>query len=111
MFKRQRPGFYKGKHYIEYVDQVKALKRADKLLEAEQLLLELVDAVEDENRIEQFGISPWYYEQLAVIYRQRADYAAEIAILERGERQPYGKGPLFAERLAKAKALRDKAAG
>jgi len=105
-----KPGFYQCKHFTEYVEQVKTLKRAGKFDEAEQLLLALVDAVEAENRAEKLGAAPWYYEQLAILYRGRKDYAAEVAILERCHQQPHGRGgPVFAERLEKARALLKKA--
>ena len=99
-------GFYQGKHYTAHIDRVKALKRAEKLDEAEQLLLALLDVVEAENAVKQFGVAPWYFEQLAIIYRSRKDYAAEVAILERCHQQPYSRGaPAFAGRLEKAQAL------
>jgi hypothetical protein len=103
-------GSYQGKHYTEHIDRVKALKRAEKLDEAERLLLALIDVVEAENVVKQFGVAPWYFEQLAIIYRKRNDYAAEVAILERCHRQLYSRGePMFAERLEKARALLKKA--
>ena len=54
-------------------------------------------------------LAPRAYEQLAILYRGRKDYAAEVAILERCQQQLHRRGqPAFAERLAKARALRDK---
>lgn len=109
MFGRPKLGHVNGRHYTEHTDDVTALKRAGKSEEAERLLLDLVNAVEAENKVEKLGVAPWYYEQLAVLYRQRKDYAAEIAILERAAAQPHSKGgPLFADRIAKAKALSQK---
>ena len=75
---------------------------------AERLLLELVDATEEESRLRGTGVAPWYYEQLAIIYRKRKDPSAEVAILERYARQPPAPGAgaaKLAERLAKARAL------
>ncbi|MBC7109277.1 MAG: hypothetical protein H5T41_10960 [Methanomassiliicoccales archaeon] len=79
----QGPGFLRGKHYTEYVEEVQNLKRTGRLDEAEKLLLKLVEAVEAEARAQGWGVAPWYYEQLAIIYRKRKDYAAEVAILKR----------------------------
>ena len=76
------PGGLK-KHYTKYVDNVKRLKRSGKLEEAEELLLRCVEATEAESMREGLGVAPWYYEQLAIIYRKRKDVAAEVAILER----------------------------
>ena len=99
-----KPGFYNGKHYTEYVDKVEALKRADNLDKAEKLLLELVDAVEEEARAEGYGVAPWYYEQLAIVYRKQKNYKGERTILERyaGQRHALGAtGPKLIKRLEK----------
>ena len=76
-------GYVDGKHFTEHVDTVEALKREGRLDEAERLLLQLVAATEAENRVNWFGVAPWYYEQLAIIYRKQQDYEKEISILER----------------------------
>ena len=77
---KDKPGFYKGKHFTEYVEEVKSLVRENKLNDAENLLLALVSATESESK---FGVAPWYYEKLAIIYRKKKDLNAEIGILER----------------------------
>ena len=52
MASKDKPGFYKGKHYTKYVDEVKSLMRDNRLDDAERLLLELVNATEAEARSE-----------------------------------------------------------
>lgn len=104
----QQPGFYEGRHFTTYVDQVTQLKREKRLVEAEHLLLGLVDATEAQDKIDRFGVAPWYYEQLAIIYRQRKDYPAECSILERFEAQHHASGvkpAILISRLAKAQDL------
>lgn len=104
-------GRVRDRHYTDYVDEVKLLRRDDRDDTAEQLLLELVEAVEEEARVLDVGVAPWYYEQLAIIYRKRKDVDAEIRILERYSRQSPapGAGPdRLAQRLTKARALRDR---
>jgi hypothetical protein len=101
-------GRVRGQHYTEYVEDVKTLRRCEKNEAAEHLLLELLDATEEESRMRGTGVAPWYYEQLAIIYRKRKDHTAEVAILERYAHQPHapGAGPAkLAERLVKARAL------
>ncbi len=103
-------GRVRGRHYTDYIDEVKLLRRDDRDDAAEQLLLELVEATEEEARALGAGVAPWYYEQLAIIYRKRKDVEAEIRILERYRGQPPapGAGPeKLAQRLAKARARRD----
>ena len=52
-------GFHDGKHYTEWADEVKALKRAGRLDEAVRLLLYLVDAVEVEQKVKGCRGAPW----------------------------------------------------
>lgn len=104
----EKPGYYKGLHYTKYVDQVKRLKSSGNYDKAEELLLHLIDAVEAEAKAEGCGVAPWYYEQLAIIYRKRKDYQAEVAILERFARQKHAPGampPILLDRLVKARKL------
>lgn len=105
-----RSGFHGGKHYTEYVETVKDLKRRDQLDEAVALLGHLIDATENEARHNTgHGVAPWYYEQLAIIHTKRGDFDAEVSILERYAAQPHAPGtkpPKMAERLAKARAKR-----
>ncbi|MGQ0669703.1 MAG: HIRAN domain-containing protein [Actinomycetota bacterium] len=86
------PGTIDGRHYTAYVEEVRRLRREGNDEEAERLLLRLVDAVEAEARAEGWGVAPWYYEQLAIIYRKRKDHEAEVAILERYAAQPHAPG-------------------
>ena len=103
------PGHYQGRHYTTYVEEVKTHKRIGNTEAAERLLLALVDATEAESRAKGGGVAPWYYEALAKLYRERKDYAAEVAILERFEQQPHASGvkpPQLLERLARARGNR-----
>lgn len=100
------PGFFRGKHYTEYVEQVKELKRVGELENAIHLLLELVRTVERESQATGRGVAPWYYEQLAIIYRKLDDIQSEIEILERYSSQKHAPGvkpPKLLARLEKAK--------
>ena len=100
------PGCYNGRHFTTYVADVEALKREGRLGEAENLLLRLVDATEAEDGVQKQGVALGYYEELAIIYRKRNEFANEVAILERllartgGDRDFKSMG-----RLQKAKAL------
>ncbi len=78
--------------------------------EAIALLLELVDATENESKQAGpgWGVAPWYYEQLAILYRREGGCNDEVTILERYQAQPKapGVGPAkLAERLLKAREL------
>lgn len=100
------PGYINGRHYTTFVEDVKFLKRAGRVEEAQTLLDDLVDATEAQSKSEGGGVAPWYYEQLAVIYRQQKDYEQEVAILERFARQEHAQGATpskLLERLKNAK--------
>ena len=103
-----RPGYYNGRHYTTYVNTVKNLKKSGELEEAERLLLELIAATEAESKAERSGVAPWYYEELAKVYRKQKEYAKEVAILERFAAQKHAPGvkpPRLLERLEKARHL------
>jgi len=99
-------GFYKGRHYTEYVDKVKELKRVGDYDKAVALLMQLIDAVEQEAKIKGWiTVAPWYYEQLAIIHHKQKVYDAEVSILERFARVNAGDHPL-SNRLEKARLLK-----
>lgn len=96
----------RGRHYTTYTDEVKTLRRHGQDDSAEKLLLELLEVVEAEASAQGWGVAPWYYEQLAIIYRKRKDSSAEVAVLERYAAAPHapGAGPeRLRERLEKAR--------
>lgn len=118
-------------HYTDSTEKIRQLKKDGKNREAIELLIKCVDATENESvkanskpvHNEKFaflgegrsnngwGVAPWYYEQLAILYRKEKQYQKEVEILERYEQQPKapGVGPKkLAERLIKARALMDK---
>jgi lipopolysaccharide biosynthesis regulator YciM len=105
---KEQPGYYNGRHYSTYVSEIENLKKQGFIDQAEHLLLELVNATEAEAKANNSGVAPWYYEELAKIYRRRKDYQKEVAILERFAKQKHAPGVKPAqllERLAKAKQL------
>ena len=102
----------KGKHFTEYVERVKQLKREGQHNKATKLLHKLVAATEAESEDTKnpSGVAPWYYEQLALIYRKEKRYDDEVAILERYDRQPKSPGASpakLAKRLERARSLQD----
>ena len=99
-----------GRHYTDSVDQIKMLKRKGRNSEAISILLDSVAATEAESKRggAGWGVAPWYYEQLAILFRKEKKIQDEIAILERYMAQPKapGVGPAkLAKRLQKAKEV------
>jgi hypothetical protein len=76
-------GFHNGRHYTTYVEEVKALKRAGDYAGAEDLLLALIQATENEARVNCWAVAPWYFDQLAIIYRKTNEPEKEPRVLER----------------------------
>lgn len=106
----RKAGSVDGEHYTDSVARVKQLKREGRNQEAIEVLLRSVDATESESKFagEGWGVAPWYYEQLAILYRKEKLYHKEVEILERYASQPKaaGVGPeKLAARLEKAKEL------
>ena len=110
---KKQAGTVNGKHYTEYVEQAKQLKREGKHQETIELLLKLIDAVEREAKVHKsYGgdgfCAPGYYKQLAIIYRKEKRYYDEVAIIEQLTKQNNYLHPDLSKRLQKARELRDK---
>lgn len=88
-------------HYSNYVEDVKVLKRRKDHAAAEKLLLALIDAAEEESRNKEWGVAPWYYEQLAIVRRKLGDREGEVAILERYAAMPRAPGASSGKLLAR----------
>ena len=102
--KAKEAGSVDGRHYTTHVDEVKELKRKGRLAEAEKLLSKLVDAAERQFKIDGYGLPPWYYGELAIIYRRLGQFDDEVDILERYLKR--GGNPSNVEqRLQKARQL------
>src|SRR3989304_10092753 len=102
----RKAGTVGGKHFTDYVEQVKQLKRENRNEAAKDLLIKLVQATEDEAKETggKWGVAPWDYQQLAIIYRKEKQYTDEVAVLERYQSQPkaLSTGPIkLAKRLEK----------
>jgi DNA polymerase-3 subunit epsilon len=89
------------------VESIKRAKREHRFDDAENELLKELDRQEAQARANNWGVAPWYYEQLAIIYSKDKRYADEIAVLQRYDQQPKAAGVMPAqlkERLEKALA-------
>ena len=103
-----RRGYVDGAHFTEHVTKINDLKRAQRTDDAIALLLKCVNATEAEDSRDRMGVAPWYYQQLAVLYRKEKRSADEVSILERYERQRKAPGsmpPQLATRLVKARSI------
>jgi len=104
-------GYVNGRHYVTFVNDVKELKKLGKIDEAERLLLRLVVAMEEACKKNNDGVAPWYYNELAKVYRKKKEYQKEVTILKRFSHQKHvrGVGPKkLLERLEKARVLAEK---
>ena len=102
------PGYFQGRHFSTYVSDIKSLKNNESYFELEGLLLNLVNATEAEGAYNNWGVAPYYYNELAIMYRKHKEYSKEVSILERYANQKHAPGAMpekLKERLKKAKEL------
>lgn len=114
--KEEEAALVRGRHYTRWADTIRQLKRDGQVEKALALALECVDATEREGRVSGLSPAPGYTKMAAIIYRQRGDLDAEIALIERylaaresaTSENPGVLVPKLAERLEKARVLRAK---
>lgn len=106
IFEFDPPGKTKSNSPTDYVKLVKSLKSEGKLEEAVIILGKCVDLTEKDSTENNYGVAPWYYEQLAMIYRKRKDAKAEIKILERFSQQKHAPGVKPLKLLARLEKLK-----
>jgi len=79
--------------------------------EQERIFIAMVEETEADDAKNGWGVAPGWYQKLAILYRKQKRYDDEVAILERYEAQRKAPGALpkkLAERLIKARAIRDR---
>jgi hypothetical protein len=97
-----------GYHFSYYVAEVIRLKKLSKSEELEMLLHRLIQATEAGDNISHWGVAPWYFEELAKLYRKQKNYEREVLILERYAKHRHGPGvkpQKLEDRLIKARIL------
>ncbi|MBI3127929.1 MAG: DNA polymerase III subunit epsilon [Candidatus Tectomicrobia bacterium] len=94
------PGPGDPQYFFIKMAEIRLLKREGKFEEAEALLNQLLGVAEAESKKNRFGVFPFPYEQLAIIFRKKKDYEREIAILRRYEQQAHIDGP-YSQMLTK----------
>lgn len=104
----EKPGYYLGRHFTTWVRDLKILKKKKEYSKLEDLLKNLVKATEDQNVEDGLGVAPYYYHELAILYRKQKEYSKEVFILNRFSKQKHGPGVIPAkllDRLNKAKSI------
>ncbi len=76
-------GQVRGKHFTEWVETVKELKRSGDHRSVFDLCSEIVDAAEAESKSTGFSPPPWWYDQLALAAKRLGDEQAEVTALRR----------------------------
>lgn len=102
----EKLGFYKGKIYSDYPEEIKKLKSNGNYDKAIELLVNLIEVIEKESHETGYGVAPWYYEQLAIIYKKKKDYLNEIKVLERFAKQKHAPGVKPKKLLEKLEKLK-----
>jgi hypothetical protein len=103
------PSYISDSDLVSYFEGVQRFRQENRLEEAISSLLELVDATEEDSLFTGLGVTAVYYEQLAILFRERKEYAKEVAILTRYARQKHVSGDshqkILEQRLKTAKEL------
>jgi hypothetical protein len=97
---------FDGKPFYAWHDEITRLRRAGEIGEAQRVLVGVVAALEAENERSGSRLSPWYYEQLAILYHGQERPADELRVLESYERRE--KPPqsiVIGRRLAKLRGV------
>lgn len=112
----------KYSHFTEAVDDIKNLKRSidwhlwnqgvrdgieEIILELEKILFWCIEQTEIESRTFSYGVGPYYYDELAKLYKSMQRTDLEIDILQRFSEQRHAPGvmpPKLLKRLAEIKA-------
>jgi putative intracellular protease/amidase len=98
-------GLVRGRHFTQWPEVYKQLKREGRVDEALALILECRDATEREAALTGQEPAPAYTEAAAIIYRQRGALDDEVRVIERYFNAcPPGRGRArLEERLLKAR--------
>lgn len=99
----------RGRHFSQWPDEVRQLKREGQLEEALALCLECIDAVERAAVVDHFRMPTWYTQNAAIIYRKLGQYVEEIDVLHRYSTHLFGDEEVFAPRIASAFRLLERA--
>ncbi len=102
---KEKPGYIEGKYFTTYVERVKQLKREKKFEGAIALLKNLLDATEKESIASGCGVAPWYYEQLAILYKKKGLPEEERNVLVRFSKQKHSPGVKPAKLLTRLEKL------
>ncbi len=104
-------GLVRGRHYTEWIEHVKQLKREKKHQEVIDLCLEAVAACEEEGSLDKNGVPPWWYEQVALGARRTDQPAVERSAMERYLARPGGKNPEYVKKFEQALSKLDASEG
>lgn len=100
-------GFVRGRHYTEWIDQVKQLKRDKKHHAVIELCSEAVEAAEAEYKSNRLGVAAWWYEQVALAARRSDQPDIERAAMQRYLGHPGSKNPEYVEKFKRFLAKLD----
>jgi hypothetical protein len=106
----RRLGLARGRHHHRWLATLDEMRRQGQDAEGLALLLECIEAAEQEARAWSVPPSPTYTRRAAVILRRRRDLEAEVRLLERWVAAfpaEAGHPRVLDVRLARARRLRD----
>lgn len=105
-------GLARGRHHHGWLPMLDEMRRRGQDVEGLALLLECIEAAEQEARARSLGPTPTYTRRAAVILRRQCDLEAEVRLLERWAAAfpaEDGHPRALDVRLTRARRLRDAA--
>ncbi|MGI5213445.1 exonuclease domain-containing protein [Plantactinospora sp. CA-290183] len=98
-------GLVDGHQPHTLVDRIMTMQKND-VHAALLLTVRCIDAVENDARVNGYGVAPWFYERAAIMFARLGDSAAEVAALERFARQRHAPGAKRPQLLDRLRRLR-----
>ena len=92
-------GLVRGRHYTEWIEEVKQLKRDKNHQAVIDLCSDAVEAVEAEYRSNRLAVAPWWYEQVAMAARRSNQPDVERAAMQRYLDHPGSNHPDYIEKF------------
>ena len=104
-------GYVRGRHFTEWTEEVKQLKRDGKQQDVIDLCLEAIEATEAECKVDRLSVAPWWYEQVALAARRSGQPDVERSAMERYLAHPSQNHPDYEDKFTRFLSKLDAAEG
>ncbi len=92
-------GDVRGRHFTEWIEEVKQLKRDGRQQDVIDLCSEAIEATEAEYKKDGLAVAPWWYEQVAMAARRSGQPDIERQAMQRYLDHPGRKNPDYVDKF------------